>query len=376
MRLAPVWQNAGMFETRSVARTTLTAVCATAVVLGHLAGMPLRRVVWQHSPSVSLLAAESLIMTGTGMPEVTPEWMTLVSANFIAPTAGAGYVATPVTTPAQFWPFTGADTMTLDQSTRLGSEILDTRLRAVIEANRAAGDAGDPVALFGYSQSAWIAAIEKQILASRSAGSDDLPPIDVVMLGNPIRPNGGLFARFPSAGVVTWTPVMSAPTDTPFRTYDIARQYDPFADFPDDPSNALAVVNAAFGLMNHDYSAVTLNRDDPRYDPNTVVQQYGDTTYYLIPSKLPLLEPLRQGGFGQLADALEPVLAPIVEAGYDRTTPYGQHTPASAGSVVVGDAGPRAAARTARAARAPLSAAASRTAGPVHRTEKVGRSRR
>ncbi len=359
-----------------MARATGAALCAAAVVVGHLSGLPLRRPVWQHSTPVSLLAAESLIMTGTGMPEVTPQWMTLVSGNFIAPTAGGGYVPTGVTTPAQFRPFTGLDSLTLDESTRLGSQILDSRLRTLIEENRASGNAGDPIALFGYSQSAWLAAIEKQILMSRPGGAEDLPPIDVVMLGNPIRPNGGLFSRFPSAGVVTWTPVLSAPTDTPFRTYDIARQYDPFVDFPDDPSNALAVVNAAFGLMNHDYSTVTLNPDDPRYDPKTVVQQYGDTTYYLIPSKLPLLQPLRQGGFTQMADALEPILAPIVESGYDRTTPYGQHVPASTQPVVAASEASPAAARTARPARAMPSAARKGTAGPVHRTEKVGRSRR
>jgi hypothetical protein len=351
------------------------AVLCAAIIVGQLSGIPLRRSVWLIDPPVSLLAAESLIMTGTGMPDVTPEWMALVSDNFIAPTAGAGYAGNPVTTPAQFWPFTGLGSLTLNESTRLGWEILDARMQAAIEANR---ESGDPIVVFGYSQSAWLAAIEKQVLMSRTAQGEVLPPIDVVMLGNPIRPNGGLFSRFPSLGVVTWTPVISAPTDTTFRSYDIARQYDPLADFPDDPSNMLAVVNAAFGLINHDYSSVTLNPNDPRYDPNTVVQQYGDTTYYLIPSKLPMLEPLRQGGFGQLADTLEPVLTPIVESGYDRTTPYGQPTPASAPAVagVAAAGAARPEARAARPSRSAPSPAASGSAAPVHRTEKVGRSRR
>jgi hypothetical protein len=275
---------------------------------------------------VSLLAAESFIMTGTAMPVVTPEWVNLVSANFIAPTAGQRYVPTPVTTPAQFWPITGPGSLTLDASTRQGSRILGPRVQAAIKANLASGD---PIAIFGYSQSAWIAAIEKQVLSDRQAAGEELPPINFVMLGNPVRPNGGLFSRFPSWGVVTWTPVKSAPTGTGFRSYDIARQYDPLADFPRDPSNLLALTNAAFGLMNHDYSGVTVNPNDPRYDPKTVVQQYGDTTYYLIPSKLPMLQPLRRTGFGALADALEPVLTPIVEAGYDRSASYGKPVPAT-----------------------------------------------
>ena len=177
--------------------------------------------------------------------------------------------------------------------------------------------------------------------------------------------------------------MVSAPTDTPFRTYDIARQYDPFADFPNDPSNALAVVNAVFGLINHDYSTVTVNPGDPRHDPNTVVQQYGDTTYYLIPSKLPLLEPLRWSGQVAVADALEPVLAPIVESGYDRTTPYGQQTPASTTAPAVAAAEPAiekgeppAAARTIRRPPATAAPGASATTGTAHRIEKVGRNRR
>ena len=354
-----------------------------AVLAGPLPATSPRIAAWPSRDAVVLLASESLIMTGSGMPVVTPEWMNLVSANFIAPTTGAGFVETPVTTPAQFWPFTGLDSLTLDTSTRLGSAILDARVQATIEAQRAFGTATDSLAIFGYSQSAWIAAVEKEILANRVAGGEDLPPIAVVMIGNPIRPNGGLFSRFPSLGVVTWTPVVSAPTDTPFRTYDIARQYDPFADFPNDPSNALAVVNAVFGLINHDYSTVTVNPGDPRYDPNTVVQQYGDTTYYLIPSKLPLLEPLRWSGQGAVADALEPVLAPIVESGYDRTTPYGQQTPASTTAPAVAAAEPAiekgeppAAARTIRRPPATASPGASATTGTAHRIEKVGRSRR
>lgn len=358
----------------SAGRSTVAMLCVATVALGHLSGILFPRSARQSTP-VFLRAAESLIMTGTGMPEVTPEWMTLVTDSFIVPTAGAGYAGIPVATPAQFWPITGPGSLTLNESTRLGSEVLDARMQAAVEANR---ESGDPIAVFGYSQSAWLAAIEKQILMSRIAQSEALPRIDVVMLGNPIRPNGGLFSRFPDLGVVTWTPVLSAPTDTAFRSYDIARQYDPFADFPDDPSNVLAVLNAAFGLINHDYSGVTLNPDDPRYDPDTVVQQYGDTTYYLIPSKtLPMLEPLRQGGFGQLADALEPVLTPIVESGYDRATPYGQPTPASPPvAAVVGAGAARPEVRTARSPRFVPSAAASGTAAPVHRTEKVGRSRR
>jgi hypothetical protein len=108
----------------------------------------------------------------------------------------------------------------------------------------------------------------------------------------------------------------------------VARQYDFFSDFPAYPLNPFATANAVFGMLNHNYGPVSLDPSSPNYDPNIVVQQYGDTTYYLIPSKeLPLLSPLRAVGLDQVADVVEPTLRVLVELGYDRTTPYGQHRP-------------------------------------------------
>jgi hypothetical protein len=58
--------------------------------------------------------------------------------------------------------------------------------------------------------------------------------------------------------------------------------------------------------------------------------QYGDTTYYMIPTTtLPLLIPLSNIpgiGFG-LADMMDPALRVLVESGYDRTISPGQPTP-------------------------------------------------
>jgi len=56
-----------------------------------------------------------------------------------------------------------------------------------------------------------------------------------------------------------------------------------------------------------------------------VVQQYGDTTHYLIPSEnLPMFYPLRWIGLGPAVDVVEPLVRVFVELGYDRTTPYGE----------------------------------------------------
>ena len=178
------------------------------------------------------------------------------------------------------------------------------------------------------------------MLAVEYADQSEVPSVSFVMIGNPYRPNGGFLARLPTvARVLTpWTRTTSSPTDTVFATHDIARQYDMWADFPTYPLNLLATVNALFGLMNHSYlpnsvspllgnliSTVSLDPASPNYNPATVVQKYGDTTHYLIPSEhLPLLYPLRWIGLGPLTDIIEPTLNVLVELGYDRTAPYGQ----------------------------------------------------
>jgi len=279
--------------------------------------------------SVDLMASEALIMTGTAMPEVTAAWITHVTEKFINPTIGGSFSGIPLKTPEQFSPFTGLASLTLDASIRIGWEILDSSLKAVIAQNVQNGAPQDPLAVFGYSQSSIIASVEKQFLTLLADSGAQLPSISFVLLANPIRPNGGLFSRQNNLGLVSWTPINSTPTNTLFPTVDIARQYDFFADFPTDPGNYLAVANAVAGLLNHDYGSVSLDPASADFDPNTVVQHYGDSTYYLIPAEhLPLLVPLRAVGMGSLADAIEPTLRELVELGYDRNAPYGEFVPA------------------------------------------------
>jgi hypothetical protein len=285
--------------------------------------------------SVDLMASEVLIMTGTAMPDVTPGYVADVTANFINPTVGDGYRVRPVVTPAQFWPFTGLDSLRLDTSTEVGCAILDATLNEIMALNDALGTLEQRLAVYGYSQSSYIASVEKQILNERFGAGEQLPPIDFVLTANPVRPNGGLFSRIPDLGLITWNPLLSTPTDTPFETVDIARQYDFFADFPTYTDNVLAVVNSVFGLVNHDYSSVSLDPASPDYDPETVVQQYGDTTYYLIPSEgLPILLPLRLLGMTAVAAAIEPALRILIELGYDRTRSYGEAVSAQRGPVI------------------------------------------
>ena len=274
--------------------------------------------------AVELLAQEALIMTGTNMHVVDQAWMDMAIHNYIQPTLGGDYTEIPVTTPAQFWPFTGTEDMYFDLSVSDGTQAIS----AAIAAQH------NPTVVFGYSQSSVISTAAKRRLAESATSEADAPDVSFVMLANLNRPNGGLNARFPGAYIekLGWTFTSAAPTDTSFTTIDVAGQYDLFADFPRYPLNVIADANAAVALFYgaHDYSHITLNRADPGYDPNTVVQQWGDTTYYFVPAALlPLLRPFRDlGADPLLIDAVEPAMRVLVEYGYDRTTPFGQPTAA------------------------------------------------
>lgn len=304
--------------------------CAVAGTVAATLGAPPPGSVVNGRMEVDLLAAKALIMTGTDMHVVDTAWIQMAINNYIQPALGGDYTGIPVETPAQFWPFSGPDDMLFDLSVRGGTQAIDAAVQAYTTG---AADAG-PTVVFGYSQSSIVATAAKRRLAEGTAIDADTSAVSFVMLANPNRPSGGINSRFTGAFIeeLGWTFSAATPTDTPFRTIDVARQYDFFADFPRYPLNLLATANAVVALLYgaHDYTSVTLNPAEAGYNPNTVVQQWGDTTYYFIPtSMLPLLRPFRDLGVDpRLLDAAEPALRVLVEFGYDRTTPFGQPAPA------------------------------------------------
>lgn len=312
-------------------RVTLVCVAAAAVGLG-----PITHSTAPLDPSrittgeVQLTATEALIMTGTDMHTVDPVWMRMAIDEFIRPTLGGDYTAVPVETPEEFWPFGGFQDALIDDSISEGSRLLDI---AFTEATARSAETGASTLVFGYSQSAVIATqLKRRLSESADQGT---PPVTFVLIGNPARPNGGIYARFFGEQLPGWTMSGATPTDTAFHTVDIARQYDFFADFPQDPSNVLAVANAVMGAVYaHNYAPVTLDADDPRFNPETVVETYGDTTYYFIPAEhLPLLQPLWDLGVSpEELRMIEPALRERIEEGYDRTIPFGQPTTVLSGT--------------------------------------------
>ncbi|WP_396898027.1 PE-PPE domain-containing protein [Mycolicibacterium sp.] len=272
-----------------------------------------------------LLTATALIMGGTGhslgTPQDSQEFIDSYTADanndYIVLTGFCGAESctpTAVATPEEFMPVSG--TMPFDQSVAQGTTNLDQAIKAQ--------PAGTEMVVFGYSQSARIASIEKANLAAEGSTL----PVAFVLIGNPNRPNGGILSRFegleiPIMGITFDGPT---PTDTDFKTVDVTRQYDGWSDFPLNPLNPFATANAVAGIhyLHSDYQSVGLG--------NAVYQgSYGDTQYYLIPSnRLPLLMPLAEAGVPSpvLAVADAP-LRVLVETGYDRTVSPGEPTKAA-----------------------------------------------
>lgn len=172
----------------------------------------------------------------------------------------------------------------------------------------ALAESDGPTVVFAYSQGAMVASR----WMAEYAGSPDAPSADdltFVLIGNPTRIHGG--------GMSLTDPM----PDTQYHVIDIARQYDPVADFPDDPANLVALANAAAGFVfvHLDYNGVNVD------DPGNFTWTEGNTTYVFVPTEeLPLLEPLRLLGMNQLADELNGPLKEVVEAAYDRDLPVDQ----------------------------------------------------
>ena len=298
----------------------------------------------------------ALVMGTSGIPTPDDFWVESVKKQFIAPThprQDIEYVK--VTTAEEVWPFTGLFRLLClaagpqdvcgpngpawpDEPLWKLSGLFDLTLNQSVQAGLAdletamATNGNDDLVIFGYSQSASIANLEKRKLAEQYPAGTKAPDIDFVLFGDPNLPNGGLGTRFWGVylPIIEWDFNGPAPTDTQFDTVEITRQYDFFADFPLYPINVIADLNAVLGAVYvHTYGFdVSL----PPYPAKSPAYQdtHGDTDYYFFETEdLPLFGPLRTLGVPEpLIDVIEPFFRVIVELGYDRTIPPWEPTPA------------------------------------------------
>ena len=295
----------------------------------------------------------ALVLGGTTVPTPDQAYLDAVRDHFIAPTHPGNIEYIAVTAPMTTWPVTGIGRLiwlvtgpqsiwglngpawpdeplwklsgffdpTFDQSVRGGV----TDLEAAMAAHP-----NEPLVIYGYSQGAIVANIEKGKLADQYPEGTVAPDIDFVLSGDINLPNGGLTSRFPGL----YIPILDvsfngpAPTDTQFHTVEILQQYDGFSDFPLYPLNFVSTGNALLGaLYVHTYD-LEPSLADPATPP--IHTQTGDTDYYFFETDdLPLFGPLRQLGVPEpVIDIFEPVTKEIVELGYDRSIPPGEPTPA------------------------------------------------
>ena len=222
-----------------------------------------------------------------------------------------------------WWKLSGLFDLTADQSIRAGVADLETAMAA---------NGNDHLVIYGYSQGAVVANVEKQRLAEQYPAGTAAPDIDFVLGGDFSVPNGGLYARFPGLyiPVLDWSFNGPEPTNTQFHTDVITRQYDGVADFPLYPLNIIADLNAILGVFYvHTYPFAVSLAPDASTSP-AFQRTHGDTSYYFFETEdLPLFGPLRSLGVPEsLIDVVEPFFRVLVELGYDRSIPPWEPTPA------------------------------------------------
>jgi hypothetical protein len=317
---------------RPLAMALVTGASMTLLALMSMVSAPITRA---DSPDDPLNA---LMIGGTGMPTPSIEWQDRIITDYVDPATGGTYTPVLVPTPASL------------ASTSYPVGVAN--LQAAMQAQQM-DYPGQPYVVAGYSQGASVDYLEKLALMQAGQHPDD---VTFLMLGNATRPDGGIAERFDGLDIPGIAGAFngSDPTDAGISTIDIANQYDFFADFPQYPINVVSDLNAFLGLIyaHGAYGGGPLPEEVPDIWPpsssasaplegpftdqyvlgstETVQQVYGDTTFYFIPTtELPLLDPLRSLGVPEsVLNIFQPALQVIVEAGYDRSIPFGDPTPA------------------------------------------------
>ncbi|MEB3033234.1 PE-PPE domain-containing protein [[Mycobacterium] nativiensis] len=316
---------------RPLGAMVLTVLCAVVLGVTSMVSSVVGYGLEQLTARLRLLADEGWIMSGTGVPDPTVgPYISQILANYLQPSSPhfpgqptfPGYDFQGLLTPEQFCPFVcipGQPPLNFGQSLNAGVGDLNQAILPQLLA-------GDNVTVFGYSQSATIASIEMNNLIANAgtAGNptlDQLGNLHVVLIGDPNNPIGGILDRFqfPDDQHVPFVniPVSLAPTPTDHISTDIyTGEYDGWANFPQDPTNILAVINALIGIA-------TVHGYYPDYSADQLasainIGTIGDANFYMIPENLPILQFMYNGGIpGQFfGDLFSPWARLAIDWGY------------------------------------------------------------
>ena len=304
------WLGLALFAGTSVGLLSLPSMMVTAIAHGDTDEVPF------------------YVLGGSGLPTPSQELIDTFQAlyfpseaNFAGQPTFSNVDPVALTTPEQFFPVTGDDQETLATSVSQGLQILDDEIAPQLSA-------GDPVDVFGASQSAVIASLEMEQLEA----TDPSAPATFVLIGDLMNPNGGIFERFDgldlsSLGIDFYG---ATPADD-FTTTIYTLEYDGYADFPQYPLDIFSDLNAVEGInvVHGDYDDLTAAQLATAIELPT--SGATDTTYYLIPvDDLPLLDPVRDIPIigNPIADLLQPDLTYLVNLGYGDPL-YGYSTDAA-----------------------------------------------
>jgi hypothetical protein len=247
----------------------------------------------------------ALIMGPSGVPIPPDDYLAAIYTLYVVPNSPAGTVVDGLYTPEGLYPLTGVKSLPLNTSVDQGVTILGDAIQQQL-------DAGNTLTVFGWSQSAILSSLEMANLPEDT-------PINFVLVGNEMNPNGGFLSRFPDLNMPSLgIPFYGATPPDSFPVVNYTLEYDGFGDFPRYPLNVLSVLNAGLGivLVHTTYADLSIFQIGdaialPTSDPS---QQY----YIIQHEDLPLLAPIRAIPVigNPIADLLQPALSVIVNLGY------------------------------------------------------------
>lgn len=345
-----------MAQIQQIAKKKKTAsYVTTAVALELVSLFGFAYATDSNVPGIGLLAATSIFIDGT--KDIFPT-NTSQAPDRMKDTLGGAYNQCSISCSnnvyidysRDFGILTGG--VGYDQS---ALEATNKTIQAIRDAQ--AQNPGDPIYVVGYSQGATASSNVIQRAQELNSDNDptnnlDLSNVTFVMVGNPARNDGGMFARLPAGVYVPFLGVSfgasTNPTtgpNAPQQVIMISKQYDGASDVPKYVMNPVAWANtmAGFYYVHTGYYA-DVNFDPKAYDANNngildqseidtinsdpqgryVVTSNGNVVDVLIknqPGDLPLTRPLLDMGVPpELVKAIDPILRAIIETAYDRPT--------------------------------------------------------
>ena len=293
-------------RSRAVGAVVAAAACAAALSTTSTFTSGVRTLLAE----VGLVSDDGWIMGGTGNPVPGTDYVNSVESlylsQYLPPNSDSSYLG--LETPEQFCPI-------ICNASQPDLNFGDSLTQGVLRLDQAIVPdllGGNDVSVLGYSQSAVIASIEMNDLINNTPAGVNLNDLNFTLLGDPNSPIGGILDRFQFAdgigsGSLTPEPqhipflniplgLETTPTDT-FTTDIYTGEYDGWADFPEDPSNLFADLNALIGIETvHPYypdPTPGVNLDTTNMiDLGTI----GHTTFHEIPAPLPTLAFMFDGG--------------------------------------------------------------------------------